>query len=62
MLYWIINNYQLGAKYEITPTGKVVSKERVDSRHTKVVYEGLTPAEVQLCEKAYSRKGKTLDE
>lgn len=62
MLYWIINNYQLGSKLEITPTEKIIEQTRLDRCHTKVVYEGLTPNETQLCEKCFGRNGKMIEE
>lgn len=58
---FVINNYVLGARLRMCPTHKVVSKERVDERHTSVVFENLTASERILCEKALARKGKDID-
>ncbi len=62
MIYWVINNYVLGSKLDITPTNKIVEQTRLDKSHTKVVYEGLTEQEIQLCEKCFYRKGKPVAE
>lgn len=35
----IVNNYQLGAKVRTTPIHKIVSQERIDSKHTRIVYD-----------------------
>lgn len=43
----IVNNCQLGSRFKCTPTHKATT-ERVDSKHTKVVYSGLTKSELDL--------------
>ena len=54
----IVNNYVLGAKVKTSPIHKIVSKERIDTYHTKIVYEDLTKREIELCEKLFARKLK----
>lgn len=36
---YIINNYTLGAYFKATPQQYLIRTERIDSRHTKVVYD-----------------------
>jgi hypothetical protein len=62
MIYWIINNYVLGSRLRITPTHKIIEQTRLDKSHTKVVYQGLTEREVQLCEKCFARRGTPVSE
>lgn len=52
----IVNNYTLGAKVRMTPTHKIVSKERIDSKHTIIIYKDLTKSEIQLVQKALAYK------
>lgn len=56
-----VNNYVLGAKVKTSPLHKLVSKERIDSKHTELVYENLTANEIQLCESLFARKLKVID-
>lgn len=54
----IINNYQKGSSLKMTPTHKIVSIEKIDSRHHKVTYEDLTKSDICLIEKAFAKKLK----
>lgn len=54
-----INNYTLGSTFKCTPYHKVVKQERKNRWLTVVAYEGLTKWEVELCRKAFGRRGKT---
>lgn len=54
----IINNYQKGSCLRMTPTHKIVSIEKIDNRHHKVIYEDLTKSDVCLIEKAFAKKLK----
>ena len=51
-----INNYVLGAKVKSTPTDKIISQERVDRNHTRIVYSGITQREKDFIEKVLSSK------
>ena len=61
MKYIIINNYTLGAKLKSCPLEKIVSKERIDSRHTKVIFDNLTSNDIHLIEKACAKKLINID-
>ena len=52
----IVNNYMLGAKVKSTPVHKIYTKDRIDSKRTKIVYSDVTEREVQLIEKVLARK------
>lgn len=56
MYIWIINNYQLGAKLNITPIEKIVSKNRINKNHIEIIYNNLSEKEIQLCEKCFCKK------
>lgn len=56
---YIINNYQYGAKYKLSPTDKSKA-ERIDRAHVKITYHGLTPWEIQLCNKLFCKRGKVV--
>lgn len=51
----IVNNYQLGAKVRTTPTHKIVSQERIDSKHTRIVYD-VNEREKCFIEKVLARR------
>ena len=36
---YMINNYTLGAYFKATPQQYLVCTERIDSRHTRVIYD-----------------------
>ena len=55
-----VNNYQLGAKVKSTPTHKIESKERVDSKHTEIVYNDITEREYEFICKVLARKGAVV--
>ena len=55
-----VNNYMLGAKVKSTPTDKIVSQERIDTKHTEIVYE-ITDREKQFCEKVLVKKGEVIE-
>ena len=57
----IVNNYVLGARVRITPTHKITSQERIDSRHTQIIYSDVTERERVFIEKALSHKTKVID-
>lgn len=52
----IVNNYQLGGKVRTTPTHKIVSQERLDSKHTVIVYGDINDRERQFIEKVLAKK------
>lgn len=51
-----VNNYQLGSKVRTTPTHKIVSQERIDSRHTVIVYDDINDRERQFIEKVLAKR------
>lgn len=51
-----VNNYQLGAQVRTTPTHKIISKERTDSRHTVIIYADINDRERQFIERVLSKK------
>ena len=53
---FIVNNYSLGAKLKSTPIDKIISQERIDSKHTEVVYD-ISEREKAFCEKVLAKKG-----
>lgn len=57
---FIVNNYTLGAKVKSTPKDKIVSQERIDKTHTKIVYE-INDREKQFCEKVLAKKGEVIE-
>lgn len=52
----VVNNYQLGSKVRTTPTHKIVFQERLDSRHTVIVYGDINDRERQFIEKVLAKK------
>lgn len=52
----IVNNYQLGGKVRTTPTHKIVSQERVDSKHTVIIYGDINDRERQFIERVLAKK------
>ena len=57
---FVVNNYTLGAKVRSTPTDKIVSQNRIDPKHTEIVYE-ITDREKQFCEKVLATKGVFIE-
>lgn len=55
-----VNNYTLGAKVRSTPTDKIVSQNRIDPKHTEIVYE-INDREKQFCEKVLAKKGEVIE-
>ena len=55
-----VNNYMLGAKVKSTPTDKIVSQNRIDTKHTEIVYE-INDREKQFCEKVLAKKGEVIE-
>lgn len=56
---FIVNNYTLGAKVKSTPTDKIVSQNRIDPKHTEIVYD-INEKEKKFCEKVLAKKGVVL--
>ena len=56
---FIVNNYTLGAKVRSTPTDKIVSQNRIDPKHTEIVYD-INEKEKKFCEKVLAKKGEML--
>ena len=51
-----VNNYQLGGKVRTTPTHKIVSQKRIDSKHTVIIYGDINDRERQFIEKVLAKK------
>ena len=56
---FVVNNYTLGAKVKSTPTDKIVSQNRIDPKHTEIVYD-INEIEKKFCEKVLAQKGVAL--
>lgn len=52
----IVNNYMLGSKVKSTPVHKIVSRERIDSKHTRIVYSDVNQKEVESIERILSKR------
>lgn len=57
---FVVNNYTLGAKVRSTPTYKIVSQNKIDTKHTEIVYE-INDREKQFCEKVLAKKGEVVE-
>lgn len=57
---FVVNNYTLGTKVRSTPTDKIVSQNRIDPKHTEIVYE-ITDRKKQFCEKVLANKGEVIE-
>lgn len=57
---YIINNYTLGSYFKCTPLHYLILKERVDSRHTRVVYDVPNEKVKNTIDRMLSRSGKVL--
>lgn len=56
---FVVNNYTLGAKVKSTPTDKIMSQNRIDLKHTEIVYD-INEREKEFCEKVLAKKGGVL--
>lgn len=56
---FVVNNYTLGAKVRSTPTDKILSQNRIDTKHTEIVYD-IDEKEKEFCEKVLAKKGVVL--
>lgn len=56
---FVVNNYTLGTKVKSTPTDKIVSQNRIDPKHTEIVYD-ISEKEKEFCEKVLAKKGVVL--
>ena len=52
----IINNYQLGTMVKLTPTHKIVRRDRLDKSHTQISYDNVTEREVQFIKKVFGKE------
>ena len=57
---FVVNNYTLEAKVRSTPTDKIVSQNRIDPKHTEIVYE-INDREREFCEKVLAKKGEVIE-
>lgn len=46
-----VNNYQLKAKVKSMPIHKIIKQERLDSKHTVIIFDDVTDYEIQLINK-----------
>lgn len=58
---YTINNYILGAKLKTTPIHKIIKQERIDSRHTLIVYNDVNEKEIQFINKVLTYKGTIIE-
>ena len=57
---YVINNYTLGSYFKCTPLQYLILKERLDSRHTRVVSDVPTEKVKNTIDKMLARSGKVL--
>ena len=57
----VVNNYVLGAKVKITPTHKITLQERIDPRHTRIIYSDVSQREREFIEKVLAYKTTVID-
>lgn len=55
---YVINNYTLGSYFKSTPQQYLIHAERIDSRHTKVVYDVPNSKVADTIDKMLCYKGK----
>ena len=58
---YILNNYQIGGKMKTTPTEKIIYQDRINERHTQVVYEFDSTREKEFCDKVFAKNGQIID-
>lgn len=58
---WILNNYMLGAKLKSAPTHKIIIQNRLDSKKTEVIFDGLTEREYEFINKLLAKQGEILE-
>lgn len=58
---YILNNYQIGGKMKTTPTEKIIYQDRINERHTQVVYEFDSTWEKEFCDKVFAKNGQIID-
>lgn len=58
---YVVNNYTLGGKVKTTPVDKIIKKERIDQKHTLVVYDLSSEKEKQFCDKVLAKRGEIVD-
>lgn len=59
---YVVNNYQLGGKVKTTPIDKIVSKVRIDTYHTEIVYDLESMRQKEFCDKVLAKRGKIIEE
>ena len=59
---YVVNNYQLGGKVKTTPIDKIVSKVRIDTYHTEIVYDLESMRQKEFCDKVLTKRGKIIEE
>lgn len=59
---YVVNNYQLGGKVNITSVDKIISKHRIDKFHIEIVYDFDSEKQKEFCDKVLVRTGKIIKE
>ena len=48
---YVVNNYMLGAKVKSTQVDKIVSQNRIDKSHVKIIYDFNNMKQKECCDK-----------
>lgn len=57
----VVNNYVLGARVKSTPTHKLSTQQRLDSKHTLLIYTDISDNERVSIEKILSYKTEIIE-
>ena len=57
----VVNNYVLGARVKSTPTHKLSTQQRLDSKHTLLIYTDISDSERVFIERVLSRKTEVIE-
>ena len=58
---YVVNNYMLGAKVKSTQVDKIVSQNRIDKSHVKIIYDFNNMKQKECCDKILSKNGKVIE-
>lgn len=54
---YIVNNYIVGAKLNITPVDKLIQRTRLDKYHTELIYKLDSMKEKEFCDIVLNKYG-----
>ena len=57
----VVNNYVLGVRVKSTPTHKLTTQQRIDSKHTLLIYTDITDNERASIEKILAWKTEVVE-